>query len=281
MPRSTSLRLVKLSQPSATALNVQISSANKSTRQEQKLKTLTKYVQRYPSGWKKRLELADLFYETGRWSEAIAQYYQIIERQPQLISISLKLGKILQLIDRKTEAIKVYQNTLLLCGNDATKYHIKGLIAICEGQPQQAIQEFKSAIAYEPENPAHWLILGRVNLELKNAIAALDAFEQILILEPDDLIALISSYDALLILGKFPETQEARLSRAEKLAPNNYAVLTRRLAERLRMKLVLGKEGKQTKKMVTTLLKLAPHSANAHQLKTDYYLLRENLQSKS
>ena len=59
-----------------------------------------------------------------------------------------------------------------------------------------------------------------------------------------------------------------------KLILPRYLVLKRRLADRLRMKLVLDEKGKQTKKMVTALLKLAPHSANAHQLKADYYLLR-------
>ncbi|MEM9272579.1 MAG: hypothetical protein AAGA80_06390 [Cyanobacteria bacterium P01_F01_bin.143] len=130
MLRNTSPCLVKLSQPSAIALNVQLSSPNKSKRQKQKLKTLTKYVQQHSSGGKKRLELANILYETGSWTEAIAE-----------------------------------------------------------------------------------------------------------------------SYD--------------------------YTVLTRRLENRLRLKLVLGTEGKQTKKILTALLKLAPHSANANQLKDHYYFLRE------
>ena len=271
MFRNTSLCLVKLSQPSELELNVQLVLESKSTRQEQKLKTLTKYVRRYPSGWKKRLELADLLYEKGSWEEAIEEYYQVIERQPQLINVRLKLGKILQIIERKTEAIKIYQKTLPLCCNLATKHHIRGLIAVCKCQP--VIQDFKLAIAAEPKNPAHWLALGQAYMEIKNATAALEAFEQILLLKPDDLIALIYSYDALLAIGNFPEAQ-ARLNRAEELLPNDYIVLKRRLADRLRMKLVLNEEGKQTKKMVTAVLKLAPHSVDAHQLKADYYLLR-------
>ena len=273
MFRNTRPCLVKLSQPSAMELNVQLILENKSTRQEQKLKTLTKYVRRYPSGWKKRLELANLLYEKGSWEEAIKEYYQIIERQPQLINVRLKLAKILQVIERKTEAIAIYQKTLPLCCNLATKHHIRGLIAVCKSQPQQAIQDFKLAIVSEPENPAHWLVLGQVYLETKNAMAALSAFEQILLLKPEDLIALIHSYDALLALGKFPEAK-ARLNRAEELAPHDYTVLKRRLAERLKSKLVLNEEGKKTKKMITALLKIAPHSADAYQLKADYYLLR-------
>ena len=53
MSRCINPCLVKLSQPSIIELNVQLLLESKSTRQEQKLKSLTKYVQRYPSGWKK------------------------------------------------------------------------------------------------------------------------------------------------------------------------------------------------------------------------------------
>ena len=225
-----------------------------------------------PDG-KKRLELANVLYNKGDWEKAIQEYYQVIERQPQLVDVRLKLGKILELAARKKEAIIIYQQTLPLCSNLATKSHIKGLIALCQAQPQQAIKNFKLATVTEPKNPAHWLILGRVYMAIKNASAALSAFEQILLLKPDDLIALIHSYDVLLVLGKFPEAQR-RLNRAEELAPNGYTVLKRRLAERLKRKLVLNEEGKRTKKMITALLKLAPHSADLHHLKADYYRLR-------
>ena len=110
-------------------------------------------------------------------------------------------------------------------------------------------------------------------MKLDHAHAALKAFEQILLLQPDDIVALIHSYDALLIVGDF-QSAELRLSRAEELAPGDYSVLKRRLNERIRRKLVLGKEGKQTKKMVNAVLKLAPHFADAHQLQAEYYRLR-------
>ncbi|NEN89191.1 MAG: tetratricopeptide repeat protein [Okeania sp. SIO3H1] len=268
--------MVKLSQSSKVELNVQLVLEKKPTRQQQKLKTLTKYVQEYPSGWKKRLELADLLYESGNWELAVEEYYQVIERQPQLIQVGLKLGKLLQLMGRVTEAINIYDKALPLSSNVATGYHIQGLIEVCRCHPDKAVKMFEKAASSEPENPSHWLALGRVQMELDNADTALRAFEQILLLQPDDIVALIHSYDALLVVGHFQEA-ELRLSRAEELVPHDYSVLKRRLAYRYRMKLVLGEEGKQTKKMVNTLLKLAPHSADAHQLKAEYYRLRGDL----
>ncbi len=178
MSRCISPCLVKLSQPTVIELNVQLLLQSKSTRQKQKLQSLTKYIQRYPSGWKKRLELADLLYEKGDWEQAIAEYYRVIKRQPQLVDVRLKLGKMLELATRKQEAIAIYQQTVPLCSNLATKSHIKGLIALCQAQPQQAIEDFKLATVTEPKNPAHWLILGRVYMAIKNASAALTALNK-------------------------------------------------------------------------------------------------------
>ena len=59
MSRNTTFRVVSLTQSSGVELNAYLVGDSKPTRQEQKLKTLSEYVQQYPSGWKKRLELAN------------------------------------------------------------------------------------------------------------------------------------------------------------------------------------------------------------------------------
>ncbi len=105
MSRNTATCLVQLAQPSGVELNAQLVLDQKPTRQDQKLKTLSQYVQKYPSGWKKRLELADLLYAIGSWEQAVEEYRQVIERQPKLIDVRLKLGKIFQLMGREAEAL--------------------------------------------------------------------------------------------------------------------------------------------------------------------------------
>ena len=94
MSRNTTTRLVQFAQPSGVELNAYPILDEKLTRPHQKLKTLSKYVQRYPTGWKKRWELANLLYVMGRWSQAVENYYQVLERQPKSIDIRLQLGKI-------------------------------------------------------------------------------------------------------------------------------------------------------------------------------------------
>ena len=306
MSRKTFTRLVTLSQPSGIEVNVNLVLGEKPIREEQKLKTLTKYVQQYPSGWKKRLELADLLYGMGKWQDAVEEYFHVIERQPQLIQVKLKLGKILQLMGRETEAIEVYERALsLVSDNLTTQSHILGLIEVCRHDFQKAVEAFELATTFEPDNPSHWLALGQVQMEIGNTVKALAALEAILSRYPDDIIALINSYDALIGLGKktnqsasmlnfldrkkrtkpekkdidFRENNwydeaEKRLSKAIALAPDNYQVLKRWIEYRYRMKCFSGKEGKQTKQLLNTLLKLAPNSADAHQLTAYYYLMR-------
>jgi tetratricopeptide (TPR) repeat protein len=82
-------------------MNAQLFVEHKSAREQQKIISLNKYVKKYPQGWKKRLELASLLYETGNWQQAIIEYNQVIGRQPELINVHLKLGKMLQLMGRR------------------------------------------------------------------------------------------------------------------------------------------------------------------------------------
>jgi tetratricopeptide (TPR) repeat protein len=131
--------LVQFTQLSGLEMNAHLVLEEKPARLEQKLITLSKYVQKYPQGWKKRLELADLLYEIGNWQQAVAEYHQVISRQPQLIDVHLQLGKILQIMGLKKEALEIYEKALLLSENEGTQNHINGLIAVCRSESQKAI----------------------------------------------------------------------------------------------------------------------------------------------
>ncbi|MDJ0714623.1 MAG: tetratricopeptide repeat protein [Prochloraceae cyanobacterium] len=324
MSRKIFTRLINLSQASGIEVNINLVLAEKPVREEQKLKTLTKYVQRYPSGWKKRLELADLLFGMGKLYEALEEYRRVIERQPQLISIQLKVGKILQLIAREKEAIEVYKIAFSLVSSlkfsssalsnltqsyMATQSHIIGLIEVCRHNFPKAVEAFESATTFEPDNPSHWLALGQLQRSIGNKIDALRAFEAILSRYPDDIIALINIYDVLIALGdaqsqlasnlevfnQEKSQKEAKkrrnlldniwynqtekiLNQAIALAPDNYQVLKRQIEYRCRIKLVSGTEGKQTKQLLNTLLKLASNSADVYQLTTYYYQVRGEIE---
>ncbi|RAM48867.1 MAG: hypothetical protein C6Y22_25495 [Hapalosiphonaceae cyanobacterium JJU2] len=254
-------------------MNVQLVVEEKPARLEQKLITLSKYVQKYPQGWKKRLELADLLYEMGNWQQAVAEYRQVISRQPQLIDVHLQLGKILQIMGLEKEALEIYEKALLLSENEGTQNHIKGLIAVCRGESQKAIIAFNLAAALEPDKVFHWLALAQVHQQRENPLSTLSALKQVLSINPDDVVALIHSYDALMAVGDIQAARE-RLNRAIALAGDDLRVLQRQIDQRCQMRLVSGQEGKLTKNMITSALRQAPHGAEAHKSLAYYYILR-------
>jgi tetratricopeptide (TPR) repeat protein len=254
-------------------LNAYLVLDNLPTRIDQKLKTLSQYVQQYPSGWKKRLELANLLYAMGRIEQAVEEYRQVISRQQPLIGVRLQLGKLLQLMGQEAEAIAVYETALPLVRNQATRQHIGGLIAVCRGDTQGAIQAFESAASLEPDNAAHWLALGQMQMGREDAVAALRAFDTVLSLNPDDIVVLIDSYDASQAVGNVREAQR-RLSRVLELAPDDFRALKRLADTRCRMRLVSGEAGKQTKQIISSVLRLAPNAADAHELLAYYHVFR-------
>ena len=265
--------LVQFIQFSGLELNAYLVVEEKSARQKQKLITLSQYVQKYPQGWKKRLELADLLYEIGDWQQAIPEYRQVIERQPQLIDVRLQLGKILQLMGLEKEALEMYQKALLLSENEATQNHIKGLIAICQGESHKAIMAFDLATALEPDKVVHWLALAQVHQQRENPLGTLSALGQVLSINPDDIVALIYSYDALMAVGDM-QTARGQLNRLITLAGDDFRVLQRQIDQRCQMRLVSGEEGKLTKKMITSALRQTSYGVEAHNSLAYYHILR-------
>jgi len=273
MSRNTALRVVSLTQSSGVELNAYLVLDEKPARIDQKLKTLSEYVQQYPSGWKKRLELANLLYAMGRIEQAVEEYRQVIDRQQPLIGVRLQLGKLLQLMGQEVEAVAVYESALANARNQASRQHISGSIALCRNDTQAAILAFESAASLEPDNAAHWLALGQVQMGRGDAVAALRSFDRVLSLNPDDIVALINSYDASQAVGNVRQAQR-RLSKVLELAPGDFRVLKRLADTRCRMRLVSGEEGKQTKQMIGSVLQLAPDAADARELLAYYHLFR-------
>jgi cytochrome c-type biogenesis protein CcmH/NrfG len=64
-----------------------------------------------------------------------------------------------------------------------------------------AIAAFESAASLEPDNAAHWLALGQVQMGREDAVAALRVFNVVLSLHSDEIVALIESLDASQTVG--------------------------------------------------------------------------------
>jgi RNA polymerase sigma factor (sigma-70 family) len=122
---------VQVTLPSGERSDFYIVLNQKPTRQLLKLRTLRKYLERHPRGWKKRLETAYLLYTMGHWEEAIGHYRYVLRRQPKLVDAWINLADMLRLSGRGREAIAAYQTALTLVTRDSNRHELSGLILLC------------------------------------------------------------------------------------------------------------------------------------------------------
>ena len=161
LPRTVCVRL-----SSGVIGRFQIFLDRKPSRQQQKIRTLRKYVAQHGNGWKKRLALADLLYQTGGWAEAVEGYRHVLQKRPWLTAISVRLGGILILMDCREEAMEVYKLAEAYARQPATRCHLKGLIELCRYNLPRALKFIQRAALLEPENAAHRQALAEAHQSL-------------------------------------------------------------------------------------------------------------------
>ena len=230
---------------------------HKPARQAQKAATLRAYVERYPSGWRKRLQLADLLYAMGCWEEAIELFHDVLQRQPGQLCARLRLGRMLRLLRRESEAIEVYENAPAMSGSAAAHDYLRGGVALCYGRWDEAARAYAAAAVREPDRAVYQRELGLTWLRAGCPAKALQVFDQLLQAHPDDLAALTFSYDPLMAAGR-EETAAWRTARACQLDPGNALALAQWVDYRCRMGHVRGTEGRETKALLRRAVQLAP-----------------------
>jgi tetratricopeptide (TPR) repeat protein len=92
-------------------------------------------------------------------------------------------------------------------------------------------------------------------------------------LNPNDVVANSHSYDALMMLGNLQQAEQ-RLQRVLEVFPQDLRSLKLLADSRCGKGLVQGEEGKQTKQMIQTMLRIAPHAGYVHDSLAQYHLFR-------
>lgn len=93
---------VRVRSRSGAERDVEILVSRRPGRAQQKIVTLRAYIDRHPRGWKKRLALADLLYETGVWSEAMEGYRIVLHKRPWLTAVAQRIVEIARELDKFT-----------------------------------------------------------------------------------------------------------------------------------------------------------------------------------
>ena len=263
---------VQVTQPIGDQI-VHLPLRQKASNFAKKVVALQKHVRRYPSGWKKRWQLADALVASGRWEEAIAAYRHVLSKQPRHLDLSLQLGQILHLSGRQAEAIAVYEQALPVAQLESTQHHLRGLIATSQTQQNLAIHHFEMATLLEANNVAHWHACGLTYLRAAKLALARQAFDKALKLDSNDLIALTHSCEALIALECYEEAQR-RATLASQLDPSNLLALKRLANARLQSGLIWGPPGQESKDAIRKALRLAPDAPDIIDLLVRFHLSR-------
>jgi RNA polymerase sigma factor (sigma-70 family) len=243
-----------------------------SGRESRKVAALRTYLERHPGSWKKRLQLAELLYQTGTWSEAIELWLEVLERRPWRVDLAVKAGSALRLLGRRADAETVLAGGLAQARGEATRRHFSGLLAAHRGKSIEAAAAMRQASEFEPDNPAHKHQLAWICLESNRREEALRVLDCLLKDNPDDLVALTLGHEALLASGLL-EVARRRLDHALELAPDNILFLHWMAENSMATGLSSAPKTAQTKRLLRRALRLAPHSFLVQESLGRYHIL--------
>ncbi len=275
--RIADTRVVRIPLPSGGVFEYHAVFGDSLRRRGQRILTLKSYVDRHPSGWRKRLELANLLFADGQVAEAEVQFRAVLERKPGCLQAAIALGQILCLGQRAAEAAVVYEAVLPYVQTAAKRHHVVGLLHRARRDFSAAANEFRKAIELEPQSLEHYHELAATYDTEGRPYEAAEAYDMALAVDPDDVYALARSHNALTALGRY-DIVLSRLERALQLDPN-YTYAAKLLADRRAMMgLVRGKEGRRTLGILKRAIERDPDSADVWDAVSRYYDVRGDLE---
>ena len=279
-PEPLLIRFAQVRMDSGAVVDMPIALDHKPTRIAMRIQTLRRHVSRYPSGWKKRLELAELLYVSGAWDRAIEAYKKVLKRNPRLVPVRFHLGLVLLKMNRLEEAEKTFQmlqDSLDPSAEPGWAHFLEGHIHLCRRHFKHAQSLFLRAISADPERGPYHRALGRVQEELERYRDALRLYDEAIKNNPHDILALTHAMKTCERLGFFEEARD-RAKIILKLDHENIMALKVLADDRCRHGLVQGKEGARTRGLIRTMLKTGKAIADVHDSLAHYHVARGSRQ---
>ncbi|MEM7038158.1 MAG: sigma-70 family RNA polymerase sigma factor, partial [Bacteroidota bacterium] len=242
-------------------------------RLDQRRKTLLNYVHKHPSGWAKRLELAELLLLTGRWPEAIDHFRFILEKQPQLAQVRLHCVRILHFLGWSTEAVDLLREGLPHLRDAGLAWHFRALIASYSHVPGEAVQFWRLALQTDQGNFTYLEALARHLVRAEMHANAVTVLRDLLRIRPLDRELHALLHEALQFVGTESE-QEACVAEMARLFPQDPYAKAFLAHHRIRKGLLSGEEGQRTRAMIRAVRTSVADSALSMHLQLAFHYHR-------
>ena len=137
-------------------------------------------------------QLASRLGRAGRLAEAIDVYQQLLRLRPQLPDSWYNLAHLQERTGRYTESLVSYQQALDRDVTRPEEVHLNRAVILASRMARldAADQEIRRALQLNPRYLPAWLNLGNMHEQRGDLLAALEAYEQLLRIDPEHALAL-------------------------------------------------------------------------------------------
>jgi tetratricopeptide (TPR) repeat protein len=214
-----------------------------------------------PENYLARDNFGSALAKQGKLPEAIQQYNQALQLQPNFADAHSDLGNALAAQGKLEAAIQQYEQAIRLKPDFADARNNLGLALAAEGKLGQAVEQYEQALQLKPDNANVQVSYGAALAAQGKLDEAVQHYQQALQLDPDSAKACYNLGIVLAALGKLDEAIQS-FERAIQLDPN-YAKAHNNLGN------ALAKQGR--------LLDAVQHYEQALQINPDYIEAHFNL----
>ena len=154
------------------------------------------------------INLGNAFVIKGEIQNAIGQYEQALQFNPNDPEVPVNLAAALLKTGRFKEAVAYYEQALRIHPDDARAHYNVGIALLRLHQPNEAIGHFEHAVRIEPDYAEAQVILGSMLYDQGKVPEAVGHWEQALRSKPDFSEAHYNLANAFLREGRFEESIE-------------------------------------------------------------------------
>ena len=160
--------------------------------------------------WGQRLREGLQFQQQTLFDQAESVYRGVLQEQPQHALAWHLLGIVKAHQGQAREALRCFQQSLLIWPEDPVAYHNLGNAFKELGCQEEALEASERAIARRPHYTAAWLNKAEALQVLGRHVQACAAYRQVLLLSPDEALALGGLAQSLAALCDWPELDAVR-----------------------------------------------------------------------